>query len=143
MSLTHPRRLTPASLAARRANALKSTGPRTLRGKARVGFNALKLGLNADRSARLRERLIQAGFDREEALYGEIRSRIAQTFGVSTPEERSWCDALATQVWCLALRPQARHLFAKTKLKRGRKQMSSALRISTEQQMASDPGSDR
>ena len=136
MSLTRPRRLTPASLAARRANALKSTGPRTARGKARVGFNALKLGLNADRSARLRDRLIRAGFAREEALYGQIRSRIAQTFGVSTPEERAWCDRLATQVWCLTLRPQARRLFAETKLKDHRKQASWTLRTSTDQQMA-------
>src|SRR5579862_1629406 len=98
MSLTRPRRLTPAALAARRANAQKSTGPRTVRGKARAGFNALKLGRHAARSARLRERLIRAGYDRQEALYGYIRSRIAQTFGGTTPEQRRWCDAMATEI---------------------------------------------
>jgi len=75
VSLCRHRCLTPASLAARRANALKSTGPRTVRGRARVGFNALKLGLHAARSVPLRQRLIRAGYDRQEALYGQIRSR--------------------------------------------------------------------
>jgi hypothetical protein len=110
VSLCRPRRLT---LAARSANALKSTGPRAVRGKARVGFNALKLGLHATRSARFRDRLIRAGYDRQEALYGQIRSRIAQTFGTSTPEQRCRCDALATAVWCLTIRPQARRLLAR------------------------------
>lgn len=40
-------RLTPASLAARRANALKSTGPRTDRGKAWSSLNALRHGRRA------------------------------------------------------------------------------------------------
>jgi hypothetical protein len=44
MSLRKPPVLTPASLAARRANALKSTGPRTPEGKQRVMLNALKHG---------------------------------------------------------------------------------------------------
>ncbi|HEY6292125.1 MAG TPA: hypothetical protein VI455_11285 [Terriglobia bacterium] len=70
--------LTPESLAARGANALRSTGPRTPRGKARVSFSALKNGNYAARSARLRERLIQAGYERQEELYGRIRSKIAQ-----------------------------------------------------------------
>src|SRR5579871_5902432 len=107
MPLTPRRRLTPAALAARRANALKSTGPRTVRGKARVGFNAFKRGRHAERSARLRERLLRAGYDRQEALYGQIRSRIAQTFDASTPEQRRWCDRVAAEVWCLAIQSQA------------------------------------
>jgi hypothetical protein len=135
MPLTRPRRLTSAALAARRANALKSTGPRTVRGRARVGFNALKLGQHAARSARLRERLLGAGYDRQEALYGKIRSRIAQTFGALTPEQRRWCDALATQVWCLAIRPQARNLVARTKLKTYRNQTGWSVRISAHQQI--------
>ena len=53
MSLLRVRRsplLTPRALAARRANALKSTGPRTPQGKARARFNALRFG---GRSARM------------------------------------------------------------------------------------------
>jgi hypothetical protein len=39
---------TPAQIAANRANALKSTGPRTPEGKAASRFNALKHGLDAE-----------------------------------------------------------------------------------------------
>jgi hypothetical protein len=41
MPLRRSPRLTPRFLAARRANALKSTGPRAPCGKARVSLNAL------------------------------------------------------------------------------------------------------
>jgi len=50
MSLRRSPVLTPRALAAWRANALKSTGPRTPEGKARVRFNALRFG---GRSARM------------------------------------------------------------------------------------------
>ena len=50
--------LSPKELKARRANARKSTGPRTLEGKARVSFNRLQHG---DRSARLQAFLRQRG----------------------------------------------------------------------------------
>ena len=99
--------LTPESLAARRANALKSTGPRTPRGKARVSFNALKNGKYAARSARLRERLIRAGYERQEELYGRIRSKIAQTFGTPDRTRRQDADRLANVVWCRATRAEA------------------------------------
>jgi len=122
MSRCSPCRPTPATLAARHANALKSTGPLTVRGKARVGLNALKGGLHAAQSPRLRDRLIRAGYDRREALYGHFRSRIAQTFGASTPEQSRLCDGLAIQVWCLTIRPHARRLLARIKLKSRRKQ---------------------
>jgi len=44
MSLRKSPRVTPAMLAANRANAKKSTGPRTSAGKARVRLNPLKRG---------------------------------------------------------------------------------------------------
>jgi len=44
MSLRKPYTLTPARLAANRRNALKSTGPRTPRGKAQLRLNALRGG---------------------------------------------------------------------------------------------------
>jgi hypothetical protein len=47
MSLRKSPTRTPALLAANRANAHKSTGPRTLEGKRRVGLNALRHGLHA------------------------------------------------------------------------------------------------
>jgi hypothetical protein len=53
----------------RRVNALKSTGPQTERGKARVALNAPKHGR---RAAALQERLARAGYGESEALYWRI-----------------------------------------------------------------------
>jgi hypothetical protein len=75
MSLRHSPCLTPASLAARRANALKSTGPRTQCGKARVALNPLKHGR---RAVALQEKLARAGYREGEALYCRIRSRLSR-----------------------------------------------------------------
>ena len=75
--LCRSRTLTPASLAARRANALKSTGPRTERGKARVALNPLKHGRYA---LNLPERLARAGYRQGETEWRLIRARIARTF---------------------------------------------------------------
>lgn len=98
--------VTPKSLAARRTNALKSTGPRSRRGKARVCLNALKHGryaVLAARSARLREKLLEAGHAGQEALYGAIRSRIAQAIQApKDPVTRQTIDRLALRIWCLA-----------------------------------------
>jgi hypothetical protein len=44
MSLLKPRVMTPARLEANRRNALKSTGPRTARGKAQSRLNAMRHG---------------------------------------------------------------------------------------------------
>ena len=44
MSLQKPRVMTPARLEANRRNALKSTGPRTARGKAQSRLNGLRYG---------------------------------------------------------------------------------------------------
>lgn len=111
-------RLTPAALAARRANALKSTGPRTERGKARVALNPLQHGRYA---VNLPDRLARAGCVKDEAEWHKIRTRIAQvfepTFGF--PEEggpaeprrdanfekmgprlEKRMDRLANWVWC-------------------------------------------
>ncbi len=72
-------------LDANRANALKSTGPRTARGKAQVALNSLKDG----RYARcLPEKLVQAGDYNGEALYRWFCSEIAATFGASDPADR-------------------------------------------------------
>ena len=99
--------VTPQSLAARRSNALKSTGPRTRRGKARVCLNALKHGLYAvvaARSARLREKLLEAGHTDQEAVYGAMRSRVAQAIRGQDPASRRKIDQIALRAWCLALR---------------------------------------
>lgn len=102
--------VTPKSLAARRNNALKSTGPRSRRGKARVCLNALKHGryaVLAARSARLRDKLLEAGHTGQEALYGAIRSRIAQAQTAQVrqdPAGRCRIDRMALRIWCVMLR---------------------------------------
>jgi hypothetical protein len=80
MPLRRSSALTPRSLAARRANALKSTGPRTARGKARVSFNGFKHGRHAVRPEELAERLLRAGYCREAALYRQVRWQVGQVF---------------------------------------------------------------
>jgi len=102
--------VTPRSLAARRSNALKSTRPRTARGKARVRLNALKDGRHAvlaARAPRLRQRLIEAGHTEEEALYGAIQSRIAQASGIQGPAARREIDRLALLAWCSVWRTRS------------------------------------
>jgi hypothetical protein len=68
---------TPALLAASRANARKSRGPKTLRGKARASLNALKHGRYA---VDLRRKLLEAGDRQGEALYARIEARVAEAF---------------------------------------------------------------
>ncbi len=83
MSLMPPLALTPMELVARRQNARKSTGPRTVEGKARVRLNSLQHGW---RSVRWRRFLLALGIkphalfrlDRRLRLPGEDSSPIAQ-----------------------------------------------------------------
>lgn len=78
--------LTPRSLAARRANALKSTGPRTSCGKARVSLNALKEDRSmgpAGCAPRFRSRLLRASYPRQEALYGGLCSLTSEMLSPS------------------------------------------------------------
>ncbi len=88
---------TPALLAARRANALRSTGPFTPQGKARVALNALQHGHYA---RGLRSKLVQAG----DPQCGWFHAEIARRFGVSTPEERRQAEQYAAQASYLARR---------------------------------------
>jgi hypothetical protein len=107
--------LTPRSIAARRANAQKSTGPRTPAGKARVSLNALKHGRSmgpAGRAPRFRERLLRAGYPYQEALYGDLRSCLAEAFGARSPYWRRQVDQFAASAWCVVM---GRH-FIRTKL---------------------------
>jgi hypothetical protein len=99
-------RLMLGRLTARRVKDLESSGPRKL-GGVRFGFSPLKPGWNARRSPRLRDRLISPRYDRWAPVYGQIRSRIAQTPGVATPDERRWCDGLDVQTWCRTPGPRA------------------------------------
>ncbi len=81
---------TPAQIAANRANALKSTGPRSEPGKAASRFNALKHGLDA-------ESLILPGEDPAE--YRELADAYHDSHHPQTPDERFHVDALIRAGW--------------------------------------------
>jgi len=99
MSLRKSPARTPALLAANRANARKSTGPRTPKGKARVALNALKHG---GHSERLPEKLLRAGDREGEALYRWFRTQITATFGSGQPRQERQADQIAAAAWCRA-----------------------------------------
>jgi hypothetical protein len=128
MPLQRSPMLTPGSLAARRANALKSTGPRTGCGKARVSLNALKHGGAmgpAGRSARFRERLLKAGYRQQEALYEDLRSCLTRGFGARSPHWRREVDRFAIRAWCVA----TGRGFFRTKLECALDSMPNGLRV--------------
>ncbi len=90
---------TLALLAANRANAQKSTGPRSLQGKARVALNALQHGRYA---VCLRENLVRAGEGSAESHYQWFRSEIATAFGASGRDEELEAEQMAARAWCAA-----------------------------------------
>lgn len=95
MALVKSPLLTGAKIAANRANAAKSTGPRTPAGKRRVVLNALKHGR---RSRAFRDSLIKAGADVE--VLDWILAHILDCFGPLAARERRGAERLAREVWC-------------------------------------------
>ncbi len=93
MPLVQSPRMTPAKLAANRANAQKSTGPRTLPGKRRVTLNALKHG----RYART-EKLAQNEGD--SGLVSWIREQITAFYQPQGERAERAAELLTRQVWC-------------------------------------------
>ena len=104
MSLRKSPVRTAALLAANRANAQKSTGPRTPQGKARVSFNSFKHGRYAARPEELAERLLRGGCHREAALYRQVRWQIGQTFRPHGPADWNRLYRLSAWVWCFRTR---------------------------------------
>jgi hypothetical protein len=107
LSLRRSPQFTPASLAARRANALRSTGPRTAAGKARSCLNALRHGR---RARDLRAKLGRIGDSEALFLLDWFHHHILLFW--RPRKERAWryTIRLAARVWCfmngLGLRPR-------------------------------------
>jgi hypothetical protein len=99
--------LTPRALAARRANALKSTGPRTDAGKARSCLNALRHGR---RARDLRAKIAHAGDSEAVFLLDWFHDRILQFWNPRNDRMWHYTIRLAGRVWCfmngLSLRPR-------------------------------------
>ncbi len=108
MSLRRSPQLTPASLAARRANALRSTGPRTAAGKARSCLNALRDGR---RARDLRAKLARIGDSEAVFLLDWFHHHMLWFW--RPRKERTWryTVRLAARAWCfmtgVGLRPRA------------------------------------
>jgi len=95
MSLRKSPVRTPAFLAACRANAQKSTGPRTPRGKGQIVLNALKHGRYCKS---FRENLIKAHADVE--TYDWILDVILRCFDPHNGRQRLQAEMLAREIWC-------------------------------------------
>jgi hypothetical protein len=95
MSLVKSHILTPAKLAANRANARLSTGPRTAEGKRRIVLNALKHGRY---SRAFRQNLIKTRADVE--LFDWIHARIVDCFEPRNAAQSWQAERLAREVWC-------------------------------------------
>src|ERR1700719_947636 len=75
---------------ANRLNAQKSTGPRSVEGKARSSQNALKSGIDA-------ESLLIRGEDR--AALETLTQEYIERFHPTTPEQRHYVDTLIRNDW--------------------------------------------
>ncbi len=81
---------TPSQIHANRLNALKSTGPRSVEGKAATRFNALKHGIDAGS-------LLVPGEDSAE--FEELRAAYYEQFQPSGPVETALLDTIVRCDW--------------------------------------------
>jgi hypothetical protein len=111
MSLRRRPSVTAAQLAANRANARRSTGPRTVEGKGRVVLNALKDGRHA---RNLGENLRRAKAREEVELFQWILDQVRTAFRLhGWQENERKAERLAQRVWCELRREERRwHAFA-------------------------------
>ena len=97
MSLRRSPKLTPAALAARRANSLKSTGPRTERGKAWSSLNGLRHGWDA---RDLRGKIERTGDKEAAVLFDWIFTRFFELCDMQSKRSWNYHLRLAARVWC-------------------------------------------
>ena len=79
-----------AQIAANRRNAAKSTGPKTARGKAAVGRNALRHGLTAARTL---------CFDETEAAFAAFAQGLRAALAPADPLEAQLADEIVLCAW--------------------------------------------
>ena len=96
MPLVH-RRVTPAQLAANRANARKSTGPRTHRGKCAIRLNALLHGAYASPKF---FRTYLMGAREDVALYDWIYSQMCAVYRPRSRERWAAAERVSRGAWC-------------------------------------------
>ena len=84
--------VTPAKLAANRANAKKSTGPRTARGKRRSRMNAITHGVFCDQT------LLP---DEDRHRFARFRAGIVCDLSPRNAEEQDVCDWIVAARWRL------------------------------------------
>lgn len=92
--------VTPRALWARRLNSLKSTGPRTARGKAWSCLNALRHGCRSQRRT-FRDKLVRTGDPEALYLFDFIFEQILA--GTEHPSDFVWrrLESLAVRAWCI------------------------------------------
>jgi hypothetical protein len=118
MSLRRRPTLTPALLAANRANARKSTGPRTVEGKNRIVLNALKKGRHARNFG---ENLQRAKSRRDAELFQWILEQVRTAFRLrGWQEDQRMAERLAQRVWCALEREEQRCYAFSRQLGKGR-----------------------
>lgn len=83
---------TPAQIEANRLNALKSTGPRTVEGKARAALNALTHGLTSLRIA---------AADESAEAYEQLRQRLGRELAPRCVLEAMLVEQIAQTIWRL------------------------------------------
>jgi hypothetical protein len=106
VSLRKPPTVTPALLAANRANARKSTGPRTAEGKNRIVLNALKEGRHARNFG---ESLRRAKSQGDAELFQWILDQVRAAFRFhGWQEDGRKAERLAQRVWCQLGREERR-----------------------------------
>jgi len=95
--MTAPKTLSDRQLAANRANALRSTGPRTPAGRARSRWNALKHGA-------LAEALIPPALEQYEsrAAFDELLASLHASLAPDSPVEEMLVERIAVSYWRLA-----------------------------------------
>ncbi len=100
MPLRRSPALTPAALWARRLNSLKSTGPRTARGKAWSCLNALRHGERSRRRT-FRDKLARTGDAEAVYFFDFIFEELLRSH--ENPSEFVWrrLESLAVRAWCI------------------------------------------